>query len=80
MLEDLTSFSFSKLRHCVSGGEPLNEEVIIEWKDSTGLLIKEGYGQTETTLLSGYFKGTNKVVAYAHLQQGFLTASIIYRG
>jgi hypothetical protein len=47
---------------CVSClGEPLNEEVIKVWKDQTGIWIKEGYGQTETTLVAGTFKGkTNK--------------------
>ena len=53
---DLTSFSPAHLRHCVSAGEPLNEEVIYSWEEATGLVIKEGYGQTETTLLIGTFK------------------------
>lgn len=55
--EDLGSYSFDTLRHCVSAGEPLNEEVIYSWEESTGILIKEGYGQTETTLLCATFKG-----------------------
>ena len=55
--ENLKSYSFSKLRQCVSAGEPLNEEVINSWKAATGHLIREGYGQTETTLLSANFKG-----------------------
>jgi medium-chain acyl-CoA synthetase len=33
------------LRHCVSAGEPLNAEVIRQWKDSTGLDVYDGYGQ-----------------------------------
>ena len=37
-------------------GEPLNEEVIYNWEEGTHLVIKEGYGQTETTLLLGTFK------------------------
>jgi acyl-coenzyme A synthetase/AMP-(fatty) acid ligase len=45
------------LRHCVSAGEPLNEEVIRMWHDRTGLWIREGYGQTETTLVAATFKG-----------------------
>lgn len=46
------------LRNCLSAGEPLNEEVILTWEAATGILINEGYGQTETTLLAGTFKGT----------------------
>ena len=43
-------------RHCVSAGEPLNEEVIEAWHDKTGLWIREGYGQTETTLIAATTK------------------------
>ncbi|XP_059078296.1 acyl-coenzyme A synthetase ACSM3, mitochondrial-like [Tigriopus californicus] len=55
--EDLVTCSFKALRHCVSAGEPLNEEIILAWEAATGLLIKEGYGQTETTLVCGNFEG-----------------------
>ena len=48
---------FKSLNHCVSAGEPLNEEVIKTWHDKTGLWIREGYGQTETTLVAATFKG-----------------------
>ena len=54
--EDLKKWTFNGLRHCVSAGEPLNEEVIYNWEEGTHLVIKEGYGQTETTLLLGTFK------------------------
>ena len=37
-------------------GEPLNKEVINKWEAATGLVVKEGYGQTETTLLLAGFK------------------------
>jgi acyl-coenzyme A synthetase/AMP-(fatty) acid ligase len=43
------------LRHCVGAGEPLNPEVIKIWQESTGLTIRDGYGQTETVLLCGNF-------------------------
>ena len=46
--EDLASYKLSQLRHCLSAGEPLNPEVIDEWRDATGLEIREGYGQSET--------------------------------
>ncbi|CAH3114733.1 unnamed protein product [Porites lobata] len=54
--EDLASYKLSQLRHCLSGGEPLNPDVIEEWRDATGLEIREGYGQSETTLLCGTFR------------------------
>jgi len=60
--EDLRQWSFLSLRHCVSAGEPLNEEVIYNWEEATGLVVKEGYGQTETTLLIGTFKKMSKWV------------------
>ena len=34
----------------------MNEETIHNWEEATGLVVKEGYGQTETTLLLGTFK------------------------
>jgi acyl-coenzyme A synthetase/AMP-(fatty) acid ligase len=48
---------YPNLRHCVGAGEPLNPEVIEVWKRATGLIIRDGFGQTETTLLCGNFKG-----------------------
>ena len=45
------------LRECLSAGEPLNPEVIERVCKAWGLTIREGYGQTETTLLVGNFPG-----------------------
>lgn len=50
--EDIKSFNFS-LKQCVAAGEPLNPEIIEEWKDGTGILIRDGFGQTESTCLVG---------------------------
>ncbi|WOF16335.1 AMP-binding protein [Methanoplanus sp. FWC-SCC4] len=55
IMADLDKFDLTSLRHCVSAGEPLNPEVIKIWKESTGLTIYEGYGQTELTLSIGTF-------------------------
>lgn len=55
VLQDLSKFIFTKLRHCVGAGEPLNAEVINIWKKTTGTVICDGYGQTETVLLCGSF-------------------------
>jgi acetyl-CoA synthetase len=45
------------LREVVSAGEPLNPEIIAQVEKAWGLTIREGYGQTETTLQVGYFPG-----------------------
>jgi len=48
--ENLQDWDLSRLRHCTTAGELLNEGVFHAWKKVTGLTIYEGYGQTETTL------------------------------
>ena len=55
VLEDLSDYKFSSLRDCVAAGEPLNSEVIENWHKATGIIIRDGYGQTETVLLAGTF-------------------------
>jgi len=56
LLEDLKKYNFA-LKQVVSAGEPLNPEIIERVKASTGITIREGYGQTETTLQIGIFPG-----------------------
>jgi len=58
LLEDMGKCSFS-LREVVSAGEPLNPERIQKVNSATGLTIREGYGQTETSLQIGIFPGMN---------------------
>jgi len=55
--QDLGRRRLPRLRHCVSAGEPLNPEVIHAWHDAFGLLIHDGYGQTETALLAANLPG-----------------------
>jgi acyl-coenzyme A synthetase/AMP-(fatty) acid ligase len=43
------------LRYCTGAGEPLNPEVIKIWQDATGMIIRDGYGQTETVILCANF-------------------------
>jgi acetyl-CoA synthetase len=43
------------LREVTSAGEPLNPEVIAQVQRAWGLTIRDGYGQTETTLQIGNF-------------------------
>nr|XP_021547900.1 acyl-coenzyme A synthetase ACSM3, mitochondrial isoform X1 [Neomonachus schauinslandi] len=57
LVRNMTSCKFKSLKHCVSAGEPINPEVTEQWRKRTGLDIYEGYGQTETVLICGNFKG-----------------------
>lgn len=50
--EDLSQYKFN-LRQCVAAGEPLNPEIIEVWKKGTGITIRDGYGQTESTAMVG---------------------------
>jgi acyl-coenzyme A synthetase/AMP-(fatty) acid ligase len=56
-LDGLDRFDLSGVRHLVSAGEPLNPEVIKTFADAFGQTIRDGYGQTENTLLVGNFPG-----------------------
>ena len=56
VLEDLSRYDLSELRHCTGAGEPLNPEVMKLWEGGTGLTIYDGYGQTETVLLAGNYR------------------------
>jgi len=51
--QDMTQFNLSKLRQSISAGEPLNPEVITQWKKHTGTEIRDFYGQTESTAMIG---------------------------
>ena len=53
----LKSYHFS-LKECVSAGEPLNAEVIKIWKEGTGIELRDGYGQTESTCMICNLPGT----------------------
>ena len=55
VLRNLQQYRFPFLRHCVGAGEPLNPEIIEIWKNDTGCIICDGYGQTETGLLVANF-------------------------
>ncbi len=56
ILEDLKAYRF-RFRECVAAGEPLNPEVIEVWKTGTGLLIRDGFGQTESTCIVANLPG-----------------------
>ncbi len=50
--QDLSSWSMS-LRELAAAGEPLNPEVISQVQRAWGLTIRDGFGQTETTVQVG---------------------------
>ena len=54
--EKIEGYDFSNLTYVTTAGEPLPPEVSKRFKDISGLTIKEGFGQTETTLSIGTFK------------------------
>lgn len=57
ILEDLKAYHF-RFRECVAAGEPLNPEVIETWKEGTGMLIRDGFGQTESSCMVANLPGS----------------------
>ena len=55
--EDLSKYDLSSIKHATTAGEALNPEVFERFKEATGLMIHEAFGQTETTLTIGTFTG-----------------------
>ena len=53
--EDLSKYDLSHLEYCTTAGEALNPNVFLEWKEKTGIMIYESYGQTETTMVLGTY-------------------------
>jgi len=60
--QHLSKWSFPHLRHCVTAGEPLNPEIMKLWKAATGHELYEGYGQTESVILTGNFRSQQRAV------------------
>ncbi|GEK34734.1 acyl-CoA synthetase MbcS [Kurthia sibirica] len=56
-VDHLASYDLSSLHSAVSAGEPLNVEVINRFKNTFDIQVRDGYGQTENTLLIGTMKG-----------------------
>ncbi|RLD96332.1 MAG: acetyl-CoA synthetase [Aquificota bacterium] len=50
---DLSKYKFENLRESVSAGEPLNPEIINTWKEATNTVVRDFYGQTESTAMIG---------------------------
>ena len=51
--EDFSKYDLSSLRYCCTAGEALNPAVYNKFYELTGIKMKEGFGQTETTMTLG---------------------------
>ena len=58
--EDLAKYDLSSIKHATVAGEALNPEVHQKFLDVTGVALKEGFGQTETTLTVANLNGTKE--------------------
>ncbi|MGM7702339.1 acyl-CoA synthetase MbcS [Pseudalkalibacillus sp. Hm43] len=56
-VDNLDDYNLSNLRSAVSAGEPLNREVIDIFQRYFNVTVRDGYGQTENTLLVGIVDG-----------------------
>ncbi|ELK48890.1 acyl--CoA ligase [Bacillus sp. SB49] len=54
--DNLADYTLSALHSAVSAGEPLNREVIDTFRRHFHVTVRDGYGQTENTLLVGIMK------------------------
>ena len=56
--EGMENYDLSSLKYATTAGEALNPEVFNRFKEYTGLSLMEGFGQTESTLLTANLVGT----------------------
>lgn len=56
-VDNLTDYQLPALHSAVSAGEPLNVEVINTFRKYFDITVRDGFGQTENTLLLGFMKG-----------------------
>ncbi|ALX48969.1 acyl-CoA synthetase MbcS [Lentibacillus amyloliquefaciens] len=57
-VDNLDAYQLPALHSAVSAGEPLNREVIDTFRKYFDITVRDGYGQTENTLLLGFLKDT----------------------
>ena len=55
--DNLEKTNLKALHSAVSAGEPLNREVIDVFQKTFDITVRDGYGQTESTLVLGIMKG-----------------------
>ncbi|WLR50226.1 acyl--CoA ligase [Bacillus tianshenii] len=56
-VDNLDEYKLPELKSAVSAGEPLNREVIDTFRNHFNVTVRDGYGQTENTLLVGVLEG-----------------------
>ena len=54
--EDVAAYDLSSVENFATAGEPLNAEVTIQWERLTGKKIREGFGQTESSVMLANFQ------------------------
>ncbi len=55
--QDISHYDLSSVKHMTTAGEALNPEVYNQFEKLTGLQIKEGFGQSESTMIIGNLAG-----------------------
>ena len=55
--QDISKYDLSSVRHMTTAGEALNPEVYKQFEKATGLQIREGFGQSESTMIIGNMRG-----------------------
>ncbi len=56
--EDMDAFDLSSLKTVCTVGDSMDPDVFHMFQEATGIAIRSGYGQAETSLLTGDFIGT----------------------
>lgn len=75
------TYDLSSLRHCISAGEPLNPEVIKEWKRRFGIDAYDGIGMTEVMVYVSNMKNMKiKLGSCGKPQPGHLCALLDENG
>jgi len=57
LAEDLSKYDLSSLKEATTAGEALNTEAYYRFEHETGIKIRQGFGQTETTLCIATLRG-----------------------
>ena len=53
--EDFSNYDLSALDYCTTAGEALNPQVFATFKERTGIMLMEAFGQTETVVQIGTY-------------------------
>ena len=57
--QDISHYDLSSVKYMTTAGEALNPEVYHQFEKLTGLQIKEGFGQSESTMMIGNLVGAS---------------------